>query len=121
MNTTFKPGSVADGTQILTDVQACSPECVELLKALGFRDVGGDGRSFVYNSGGRGIWVDSVTDASQIMPLVCAASEQIGQRTKINEVRRVLDLPLGVVSDDHAAPMFKQSREGELGHVSVPA
>jgi hypothetical protein len=111
MNTIFKPGKVAPTTQILTDVQPCSPECIELLKALGFQDVGGDGRTFVYNSGGRGIWVDSVTEGGQIMPLVCAASEQIGQRTKINEIRHALDLPLGVVSDEHSAPLLQPAKD----------
>lgn len=119
MNTTFKPGKVDPGTQVLTDLQPCSPACMAVLVALGFKDASGDGRTFVYNNRSRAIWVDSVTDPGELMPLICQQAEETGRRTKINEIRKVLDIPFGEISEDRVDLITRQT--GQDGTKLKPA
>lgn len=107
---TIKPGKDNDASvEIGSGVAAkVSPEFANVMKILGFDEAEG---SFVYNSKGRAIWVNPQDQApgEDITKQIIAAAEAIGSRSKINEIRRALDLPFDVVAtvsnkeDDGAA------------------
>jgi predicted RNA-binding protein YlxR (DUF448 family) len=73
-----------------------TPQFREAMELLGFQESEG---SFVFNSGGRAIWVNpsSPSLTADVTKQIVAHAEQIGARTKINEIRKALDLPFGVV------------------------
>lgn len=73
------------------------PENVAMvLLALGFKTVD-EGLSYMYTHKGRGCWINNISSPAEIMPLVADTYEGVGQRTKINEFRKCLDLPTGVI------------------------
>lgn len=73
------------------------PENVaDILTALGFASVD-EGLSFMYTHNGRGCWINNITSPQEIIPIVADSYEAVGRRTKINELRRCLDLPNGVI------------------------
>ena len=78
-------------------VACCTPQFREAMKLLGFEESEG---SFVYNAHGRAIWVNpsSPTMSADVTEQIVTQAEQIGKRTKINEMRKVLDLPFGEVN-----------------------
>jgi hypothetical protein len=73
------------------------PQFREAMRLLGFEESEG---SFVYNSGGRAIWVNPQSTGlnSNVTEQIITQAEAIGRRAKINEMRKVLDLPFGEVS-----------------------
>lgn len=73
-----------------------SRDYVIAMRALGFQETLG---SFVYNAAGRAIWVSPKTSeiTSDVTEQIVAAAEEIGKRTKINEIRSALDLPQGEI------------------------
>lgn len=77
-------------------VACCTPQFREAMRLLGFAESEG---SFVYNSGGRAIWVNPSTPelSEDVTKQIIAQGEAIGSRTKINELRKALDLPFGVL------------------------
>jgi hypothetical protein len=96
---TIKPGKDNDPSIEIGSGAApvVSQEFVNVMKTLGFTEAEG---SFVYNSGGRAIWVNPQSEApdENITKQIIAAAEAIGSRTKINEIRQALDLPFEVVA-----------------------
>jgi hypothetical protein len=77
-------------------VAACTPQFREAMELLGFKESEG---SFVFNSGGRAIWVNPSSPFlnEDVTKQIITQAEAIGARTKINEIRKALDLPFGVV------------------------
>jgi hypothetical protein len=77
-------------------VDCCTPEFREAMKLLGFQESEG---SFVYNAGGRAIWVNptSTCMTEDVTEQIIAQAEAIGRRAKINEIRKALDIPFGEV------------------------
>lgn len=76
---------------------ACvEPVFREAMRLLGFTESEG---SFVYNSGGRAIWINpqSTSLNSKVTDQIIEQAEAIGRRAKINEIRKALDLPFGEV------------------------
>lgn len=67
-----------------------------LLLALGFKTVD-DGMTYMYSHKGRGCWINHVYSAAEIMPIVADSYEAVGRRTKMNEIKQALDIPLGVI------------------------
>jgi hypothetical protein len=77
-------------------VAACTPLFREAMRLLGFVESEG---SFIYNSGGRAIWINPSSPelTEDVTQQIILQAEAIGSRTKINEFRKALDLPFGVV------------------------
>lgn len=101
---TIKPGEKNDPSVAIGGGSiAVTPELERFMTALGFHEVHG---SFVYNANGRAIWVNpkSTVPDSDITRQIIEQAEQIGQRTKINEIRQALDLPFDVVATLEESP-----------------
>lgn len=76
---------------------ACvTPEFRDIMLKLGFKESEG---SFVYDSDGRAIWINPQSPGlnSNVTDQIIKQAEAIGRRAKINEMRKVLDLPFGEV------------------------
>src|SRR5947209_6587950 len=75
--------------------QVVTKEYKDTMTALGFSET--PEGSFVYNSGGRAIWVNptSVVVTEDITNQIILCAEEIGKRAKINAIRRELDLSFG--------------------------
>lgn len=72
-------------------------ESRNVLLFLGFTEK--DGGQFVYNADGRAIWVDAARGPRpSLMQQIVQCAEGIGARTKINEIRKALDLPFEPVA-----------------------
>lgn len=73
-----------------------TPQFREAMELLGFKESEG---SFVFNAGGRAIWVNPSSPClnEDVTKQIVKQAEEIGARTKINEIRKALDLPFGVV------------------------
>jgi hypothetical protein len=82
-----------------------TPQFREAMELLGFKESEG---SFVYNSGGRAIWINPTSPelSEDVTRQIIAQAEVIGSRAKINELRKALDLPFGVV--DVLTPAHEQ-------------
>jgi hypothetical protein len=78
------------------DVASCTPQFREAMRLMGFTESEG---SFVYNSSGRAIWINPTSPAlsEDVTKQIIAQAEAIGSRSKINEIRKALDLPFGVI------------------------
>lgn len=76
---------------------AVVPEFLNVMSILGFKEAEG---SFVFNANGRAIWVNpnSPSPSEDITKQIVEAAEAIGARTKINEIRKALDLPFEIVA-----------------------
>jgi hypothetical protein len=77
-------------------INYCTPQFREAMRLLGFAESEG---AFVYNAGGRAIWVNPQSQelSSAVTDQIIEQAEAIGRRAKINELRKVLDLPFGEV------------------------
>lgn len=82
-----------------------TPQFREAMNLLGFVESEG---SFVYNSGGRAIWINPSSPelSEDVTRQIITQAESIGQRAKINEIRKALDLPFGVVDVLQPAPLW---------------
>lgn len=96
----IKPGEKNDPSVEVGQMggaDCCTKQFREVMRLLGFTESEG---SFVYNASGRAIWVNPSSPelSANVTEQIVAAAEQIGKRAKINEIRKVLDLPFGEVS-----------------------
>jgi hypothetical protein len=87
------------------NVEVVTPQFREAMSLLGFVESEG---SFVYNSGGRAIWINPSSPelSEDVTKQIITQAEAIGSRTKINELRKALDLPFGVVDVLQPAPLW---------------
>lgn len=93
----IKAGEQNDPSVDIGSGEAVTQEFLDVMTALGFREVHG---SFVYNADGRAIWVNPQASGpnENITRQIVEQGEAIGARRKINEIRQALDLPFEVIA-----------------------
>lgn len=73
-----------------------------LLMALGFKTID-EGLTYMYTHKGRGCWINNITSPTEIVPIIADSYEAVGRRTKMNEIKLALDIPLGVIESNESS------------------